>query len=132
MLRGACVGVSVVMCIGVVGVVVELPASAVFREVEVRQVALDEILEAATWAFDEGFAALHTAASVFLVCWFVAGNRRFAALWASDIVLVLGHGWFASESLRYSYCIKLSKGIFIFFSFLFWRCKQIPCQLVTF
>jgi hypothetical protein len=109
------------MCIGVgvVGVVVELPASAVFREVEVGQVALDEILEAATWAFDEGFAALHACSSVFLVWRFVAGNRRFAALWASDIVLVFGHGWFASESLRYSYCIKLSKGIFIFLHFYY-------------
>jgi Na+/melibiose symporter-like transporter len=73
------------------GVVVELPASAVFRKVEVGQIALDEILEAATWAFDEGFAALHTPASVFLVCWFVAGNRRFAALWAFDIVCVVSH-----------------------------------------
>jgi hypothetical protein len=120
------------MCIGVgvVGVVVELPASAVFREVEVGQVALDEILEAATWAFNEGFAALHTAASVFLVCWFVAGNRRFTALWASDIVLVFGHGWFASESLRYSYCIKLSKGIFIFLHFYYGAvsrcCANLP------
>jgi hypothetical protein len=74
-----------------VGVVVELPASAVFREVEVGQVTLDEILKAATWAGDEGIAALNATASVFLVCWFVVGNRRFAALWASDIVLVFGH-----------------------------------------
>jgi hypothetical protein len=113
------------MCIGVVGVVVELPASAVFREAEVGQVALDEILKAATWAFDEGFATLHTAASVFLVCWFVAGNRRFAALWASDIVLVFGHGWFVSESLRYLFCIKLAR-IFFTFLFFFYYSHSIP------
>jgi hypothetical protein len=116
------------MCIGVVGVVVELPASAVFREVEVGQVALDEILKAATWAFDEGFAALHACSSVFLVCWFVAGNRRFAALWASDIVLVFGHGWFVSESLRYPLCLKLAR-IFFTFLFFFIIAIQFPCQL---
>ena len=98
MLCGACGSVFMRVC--VVGVVVELPASAVFREVEVGQVALDEILKAATWAFDEGFAALHACSSVFLVCWLVAGNRRFAAFWTFDVVLVIGHGWFVSESLR--------------------------------
>lgn len=95
---GACCSVVMVVC--VVGIVVELPASAVFREAEVGQVALDEILKAATWAFDECFAALHGCSSIFLVWWLVAGNRRFAALWAFDIILVLGHGWFVSESLR--------------------------------
>ena len=109
---GVCV--SVVMWVCVVGVVVELPASAVFREVEVGQVALDEILKAAIWAFDEGFTALHACSSVFLVWWLITGNRRFAALWAFNIVLVLGHGWFVSESLRYPFCLKLAR---IFFTF---------------
>jgi hypothetical protein len=104
------------MCVGVVGVVVELPASAVFRKVEVGEIAFDVILKAATWAFDEGLTPLHACSSVFLIWRFVAGNRRFAALWASDFVLVLGHGWFVSESLRYPFCLKLAR---IFFTFLF-------------
>lgn len=83
-----------------VGVVVELPASAVFREVEVGQVVFDVILKSATWAFDEGLTALYACSGILLVWGFVAGNRRLAALWTFDVVLVLGHGWFVSDSLR--------------------------------
>jgi hypothetical protein len=83
-----------------VDVLVELPASAVFRKAEVREIAFDVILKAATWAFDECFPTLHACSSVFLVWRLVAGNRRFAALWTFDVVLVLGHGWFVSDSLR--------------------------------
>lgn len=74
-----------------VGVVVELPASAVFREVEVGQVTLDEILKTAMLAHYESFAALNATASIFLVWWLICGICRIAALGAFSCVCVVGH-----------------------------------------